>query len=82
MPAREPNGETVCSGIAQGENFPQYAYNGEVAISGISGRMPESDNMQEFRDHLMNKEDMVTSDNRRWEVGKFICISQERNIMH
>ena len=53
-----------------GTGLPQYVYNGEVAISGISGKMPESENLQEFRDHLMNKEDMVTSDNRRWDVGE------------
>ena len=42
-----------------------------VVISGISCRMPESDNMQEFRDNLMNGVDMVTEDDRRWKPGKF-----------
>ena len=43
----------------------------DVVISGISCRLPESDNMKEFRDHLMNGDDMVTpEDNRRWPPGK------------
>ncbi|KAL3877568.1 hypothetical protein ACJMK2_035265 [Sinanodonta woodiana] len=43
----------------------------EIVISGISCRLPESDNMNEFRDHLMKGEDMVTDDDRRWKGGLF-----------
>ncbi|XP_076458650.1 fatty acid synthase-like isoform X1 [Babylonia areolata] len=46
-----------------------YCMDQEVVISGISGRLPESDNMEEFRQHLMNGEDMVTEDDRRWQPG-------------
>ena len=42
----------------------------DVVISGISCRLPESDNMQELRDNLMNGIDMVTEDDRRWKPGK------------
>jgi hypothetical protein len=42
----------------------------QVVITGISCRLPESDNMEEFRQHLILGEDMVTGDNRRWEPGK------------
>ena len=41
-----------------------------VVVSGISCRLPESDNMQEFRDNLMNGVDMVTEDDRRWKPGR------------
>jgi len=41
----------------------------EVVISGLSGRLPESDNIAEFREHLINGDDMVTEDDRRWEPG-------------
>jgi len=41
----------------------------EVVVSGISGRLPESDNIAEFREHLMKGEDMVTEDERRWTPG-------------
>ena len=41
----------------------------DIVITGISGRLPESDNLAEFREHLRNKEDMVTADDRRWPTG-------------
>ena len=41
----------------------------EVVVSGVAARLPESENMKEFRDNLMNNIDMVTEDNRRWEPG-------------
>ena len=44
----------------------------DVVISGVSGRLPESDNIQEFRDHLMNGDDMVTDDDRRWPPGELL----------
>jgi len=42
----------------------------EVVVSGLSGRLPESDNIAEFREHLINGEDMITDDDRRWEPGE------------
>lgn len=44
----------------------------EFVISGLSGRFPESDNVAEFREHLVNGDDMVTDDGRRWEPGEII----------
>lgn len=46
----------------------------EFVISGLSGRFPESDNVAEFREHLVNGDDMVTDDGRRWEPGEIIYI--------
>lgn len=40
----------------------------EIVISGISGRFPEADNIQQFRYNLENKVDMITEDNRRWDI--------------
>ena len=42
----------------------------DIVISGISGRFPESDSMDELESNLMNHVDMVTCDDRRWPVGK------------
>ena len=42
----------------------------EIVISGMSGRFPESDNMYELHQNLMNKVDCITDDNRRWDLGK------------
>ncbi|XP_011305442.1 fatty acid synthase [Fopius arisanus] len=40
----------------------------EIVISGISGRFPESINLKEFRENLMNKVDLITNDDRRWKL--------------
>ena len=44
----------------------------EVVITGLSGRLPESDNIMEFRQHLIDNEDMVTENDRRWDVGELL----------
>jgi len=43
----------------------------ELVISGISGRLPESENMEEFGSNLFNGVDMITGDGRRWTPGLF-----------
>lgn len=40
-----------------------------VVLTGISCRLPQAENMQEFRDNLMNGIDMVTEDDTRWTPG-------------
>ena len=46
----------------------------QVVISGVACRLPQSDNIAEFRDHLMNGDDMVTENDSRFEPGKEKCI--------
>lgn len=41
----------------------------EIVIAGISGRLPESNNLDEFWQNLFNGVDMVTEDDRRWKPG-------------
>ncbi|NXF89098.1 FAS synthase, partial [Eubucco bourcierii] len=41
----------------------------DVVIAGIAGKLPESENLQEFWENLMNGVDMVTEDDRRWKPG-------------
>lgn len=41
----------------------------EIVVSGISGRLPESNNLEEFWENLINGVDMVTEDDRRWTPG-------------
>ncbi|CAG7687282.1 unnamed protein product, partial [Allacma fusca] len=43
----------------------------EIVISGMSGRLPESANLEEFRHNLFNGVDMVTEDDRRWKGEMF-----------
>lgn len=44
----------------------------EVVISGLSGRFPASDNLDEFRSNLFNGVDMVRADDSRWPQGKLL----------
>ncbi|XP_033150589.1 fatty acid synthase [Drosophila busckii] len=43
----------------------------EIAITGFSGRLPESSNIEEFKKNLFEGVDMVTDDPRRWERGLY-----------
>lgn len=57
------------NGLLPSLNEETNQFNEEIAISGISGRFPESDNMDEFQQNLMEGRDMVTDDDRRWTPG-------------
>ncbi len=46
----------------------------DIVISGIACRLPESDNVGEFAQHLFNGDDMVTEDDRRWPPGRFATV--------
>ena len=41
----------------------------DIVVAGLACRLPESDNVEEFWSHMINKEDMVTEDDRRWTPG-------------
>ena len=57
--------------MSQANTFQQWWCEQEdVVISGMSCRFPESKNMAEFRDNLMNGKDMVTDDALRFPKGK------------
>lgn len=43
----------------------------EVVIAGMSGKLPESENLEEFWANLIGGVDMVTDDDRRWKAGKW-----------
>lgn len=43
----------------------------DVVISGIGGRYPESDNIDELAENLYQHVDMITEDDRRWTPGLF-----------
>lgn len=42
----------------------------EIVISGISGRFPEADSVEELKQKLYDGIDLVTEDDRRWPAGK------------
>ena len=41
----------------------------DIVITGISGRFPESSNLEEFKQQLFDGVDLVTDDERRWPSG-------------
>ncbi|XP_055591636.1 fatty acid synthase [Uranotaenia lowii] len=43
----------------------------DVCITGFSGRLPESSNIDEFKRNLMEGIDMVNDDDRRWPRGLY-----------
>lgn len=42
----------------------------EVVISGIAGVFPESDNVDELKHLLFNKQNGITLDSRRWTLSE------------
>lgn len=44
--------------------------NEDIVISGISGRYPESNNVNEFWEKLLSGVELISADDRRWPVGK------------
>jgi fatty acid synthase len=43
--------------------------NEDIVISGMGGRFPESDSVDQFAQNLYNKVDMIVDDDRRWPTG-------------
>lgn len=43
----------------------------DICITGFSGRLPESSNIDEFKRNLMEGIDMVNDDDRRWPKGLY-----------
>ncbi|XP_012229663.2 fatty acid synthase [Linepithema humile] len=50
-------------------NGVPYSIDSDIVITGISGRLPESSNIEEFKENLMKEVDMVTDDDRRFTPG-------------
>nr|QNL15122.1 fatty acid synthase 2 [Meteorus pulchricornis] len=40
----------------------------EVVVSGFSGRFPDSDNVKHLQENLFNKVDLISDDDRRWNL--------------
>lgn len=43
-------------------------------IAGMSGKLPESENLEEFWANLIGGVDMVTDDDRRWKAGEWVAL--------
>lgn len=43
----------------------------EIVISGIAGRFPDSNNMNQLQKNLLNKVDLLKADHCRWKIGNY-----------
>ncbi|CAD6242162.1 GSCOCG00009427001-RA-CDS [Cotesia congregata] len=69
MPARF---EGVNNPMMRDQTIPNgvsHSADNEIVITGFSGRLPESENIEEFKRNLFDGIDMVTDDERRWPRG-------------
>lgn len=58
--------------------FPLAIMKDDVVISGIGGRYPESDSLDEFKENLFNNVDMITADDRRWPTRKCVALNEPK----
>jgi len=54
---------------AAGENL-KYYNDDDIVISGISGRFPNCDTFEEFKEKLFNGTDILDEEQTRWPDGK------------
>lgn len=75
MPARFPevemHREDIGTGLTNGTtwNTQSASPDDEIVITGLSGRLPESSNIEEFKEQLFAGVDLITDDERRWPSG-------------
>lgn len=51
---------------------PKYFEDDDVVISGISGRFPNCDTFEEFKQKLFNGTDILAEGENRWPDGKLL----------
>jgi len=63
-------------------NGPRGGCHEDIVISGMSGRFPECDSIEEFKEALYAGVDLITDDDRRWTPGNFLDHQQglHRNV--
>ncbi|XP_017773704.1 PREDICTED: fatty acid synthase [Nicrophorus vespilloides] len=57
--------------ITETQNGHMNEVTDDIVITGISGRLPESNNIEEFKQQLFDGVDLVTDDERRWPSGLY-----------
>ena len=51
--------------------MPVWQYDGDIIITGASAKMPESENIAEFKENLYSHVDMITDAETRWPAGLY-----------
>lgn len=70
MPALVPEVDVHPGDNASFRSGATWINEEDIVISGLSGRLPESNNIEEFKKNLYNCVDCITDDERRWPAGK------------
>ena len=63
--------DLVVDDVTSGGRFVQRVTHDDICITGFSGRLPESSNIEEFKKNLFEGVDMVNDDDRRWPSGLY-----------
>lgn len=71
MPARIAEEVIVETETREDRTYASRSKDSHVAITGLSGRLPESSNIEEFKNNLFEGVDMVNDDARRWPKGLY-----------
>jgi fatty acid synthase len=61
--------ENTKNGPPHNQLYGHWDPNETVVISGMSGKFPECDNIQELMDNLFAGVDLITNNDRRWPNG-------------
>lgn len=69
MPSAKESSSTETNGLHSPKSAPSAA--DEFVITGVSGRFPEANSIDEFAHNLFTGVDMVTADDRRWPAGQY-----------
>ncbi|KAL0130473.1 hypothetical protein PUN28_002261 [Cardiocondyla obscurior] len=66
---------------ATSEPWDDFVSGEEIVISGIAGRFPDSNNMDQLRENLFNKIDLVTEICGRWKRD-YVDLPKRMGIIH
>ncbi len=70
MAGESGNAAEIVNVWDQTRKMPKFEVDEDIVISGIAGRFPEADTLDEFADNLYKNINMVTLDDRRWPQGE------------
>lgn len=53
---------------------PKFYDDNEIVITGISGRLPNCNTLEEFKEKLFNGTDILAEGENRWPDGKYLVV--------
>jgi len=61
---------------AAAEFSPKYYQDDDIVISGISGRFPNCETFDQFKEKLFDGTDILAKEQSRWPDGKLLFIKE------